>query len=134
MGGLQRLTLVNMCAQIDAVYPYLKRAPRSRGVGVGPLAIVWVRVKGDLDRESRGISRESFPANAHRARLAIRLTVRLPTKNALLSWCLFWLPTLLILSAIVLVVLVIRAVDPVARKLEELRDEADTPEAVEVDE
>ncbi len=40
----------------------------------------------------------------------------------------------LILSAIVLVVLVIRAVDPVARKLEELRDEADTPEAVEVDE
>ena len=55
MGGLQRLTLVNMCAQIDAVYPYLKRAPRSRGVGVGPLAIVWVRVKGDLDRESRGI-------------------------------------------------------------------------------
>ncbi len=29
-------------------------------------------------------------------------TARLPTKNALLSWCLFWLPTLLILSAIVI--------------------------------
>ena len=40
----------------------------------------------------------------------------------------------LILTAAALIVLVIRAVDPVARKLEELREDAEPLDAVETDE
>ena len=61
MHGLDSFAFLAVGAEVPAIRPQLKAAPRESGVWRGPAPLIRVRRKGQTNREAASVAGESLP-------------------------------------------------------------------------